>query len=127
MKNKRTAFDGQPSDGPLVEQHIERQFDHALDFLDVRPPRYVWFETCDNPGRHQKIAGKNIAIGELAENQVGCFESKFFVQLTKSRIDGRLAGIDGAAGKTDLTGVMGERERPFRKGQTPAAGSAEQQ
>ena len=38
VKYNRPAFDRQPADGPIVEQHIERQLDNALHFANVWMP-----------------------------------------------------------------------------------------
>jgi hypothetical protein len=106
MENERTAFDRQPSDCLFVEQDIEWHFDNRLDLSGVWSPIGDWLEACGDPWRHQKVAGENIAVGELAENLVRCLEAKFFVQFTQCCIEGRFAAVDCASWEADLAGVV---------------------
>jgi hypothetical protein len=125
VENKRSAFDCQSADRVLVKQRVERQFDDALDFTVMWSPSCVGFETCDDPRRHEEVAGENIAVGKLSDYQVWIFESKFFVQFTLRRVDRGFADIDSATWQTNLAGVMCKRERAFGERQVPAAGAAE--
>src|SRR5215217_8177383 len=93
MENKRAAFDGQPADGHIVEQHIERKLNHALNFSVVRLSVGIVFEASDYPWSYEKIACKHIAIGKLADHQVRIIKSKFLVKFTLCRFEGRFSCI----------------------------------
>jgi hypothetical protein len=100
------TLDCQRSDGQAIEEQLDRQLDDILDLAVVGAPS--WLKLVGR-GRHargyEKVAGENIAVGELAENLDGGVEAEFFVELAQCCFGGRLAGVDRSARQTDLAGV----------------------
>ena len=79
-----------------------------------------------DPRCHEKVAGENIAVGELAENLDRGIEAEFFVEFTQGRFGGRFAGVDHSAGQADLAGVARERVGTFGERQMPFAVAAKE-
>jgi hypothetical protein len=109
-----------------VEQYVERKFHDALDFSRLWRPMY--FSRCrGQPGRHQEVAGVNVAVWKLPNEIAADVGAEFFGQLASGRSGRRLAGLHDAAWQTDLAAVSQERARPLGEWNVPAAGAAKEQ
>jgi len=125
-KYERAAFHYESANCLAVEEQVDWQFNDVLNFSIVRLPD--WFEIAGRgryPRSHEKVAGENIAVWEVAENLDRRIEAEFLVEFTQGRFGGRFAGVDRSAGQADLAGVTGERVGAFGEWQVPFTFAAE--